>query len=71
MLISDEKGKKKFEGCYRLRILGERKKKGHSLIKQNLICMRPICDSSVFTLPKELLASSLTNFMKKCDMLDL
>lgn len=29
------------------------------------------CDSSVFTLPKELLASSLTNFIKKCDMLDL
>lgn len=70
MFVSDEKGEKKFEGWYRLRILGKRKK-GRLLIKQNPICMKPICDSSVFTVPKELLASSLTNFIKKCDMLDL
>lgn len=43
----------------------------HLLIKQNPIYVKPICDSTAFTLPKEVLAISLTNFIKKCDMLDL
>lgn len=67
MFVSDEKGKKKFEGWYRLRILG-----GKTLLnKTKPHLYEAHCDSSVFTLPKKLLASSLTNFIKKCDMLDL
>lgn len=33
--------------------------------------MKSVCDSTAFTLPKEILATFLTNFVKKCDMLDL